>query len=91
MMATMGKRKDRRTEEEHERRRLFYAELGTLASDALNAIHRGGSERYVHYRTKGYSQASSLKYARAWARNSSEQAERRADHMTGYERARWTP
>lgn len=82
-----------RAEVKAERRRVHYAELGSLTIDALNAIHPGGAERFVFYRLKGYSQASSLKYARAWARNSAEQAERRCAHETGYERpaSRWAP
>lgn len=89
-MAIIPSRRERRTAIEYERRRILHAELPSLVADALNAIHRGASERYVHYRLKGYSAASSLRYARAWARNSTEQAARRANHMTGYERGGWT-
>lgn len=87
-MATMSiipSRRERLADKRAERARVLHAELPSVTSDALNAIHRGGSERYVFYRLKGYSPASSLRFARAWARNSTEQAARRLDHGTGCE------
>lgn len=61
----------------------FRGELTYDQKNALERIHRGAAARYVFYRRHGHSRAESLRFARIWGRNMTEQRERRLSHGTG--------
>jgi hypothetical protein len=64
----------------------FEHELDGVDRKELWAIHYYAIERYSHYRKRGWSKSEAFAAAKAWGRNTEEQAERRNTHDTGAER-----
>lgn len=64
----------------------FESELSGDAKEKLQKLSDWGVDKYVAYRRKGISPNKALLFALAWARNSSEQADRRCAHETGVDR-----
>jgi hypothetical protein len=61
----------------------FYFELSSYDKERVSNSHDWALDRYNHYRKKGHSPADALQYTLAWAKNMTEQSQRRLGHETG--------